>query len=50
MSKEEHIEKFRDCVSYSVKPLPKDSLEELIKMLMNLEEIDDVGEIARLVS
>ena len=50
MSKEEHIEKFSDCVSYSVKPLPKDSLEELIKMLTKLEEVDDVTEIIRLVS
>jgi 2-methylcitrate dehydratase PrpD len=50
MSIEEHIEKFRDCVSYSVKPLPKDRVEEVIKMLTRLEEADDVSEIIRLVS
>jgi 2-methylcitrate dehydratase PrpD len=50
MGREEHIEKFRDCVSYSVKPLPEDSVERLIEMLMKMEEIRDVGEIIRLVS
>jgi len=45
MSKEEHIEKFRDCVSYSAKPLSNDRVEEVIKMLTNLEEVDDVSQI-----
>ncbi|MHC4891502.1 MAG: MmgE/PrpD family protein [Planctomycetota bacterium] len=50
MCKEEHIEKFRDCASYSVKPLSKDRVEEVIKMLTNLEEVDDVSQIIQSVS
>jgi len=50
ISKAELIEKFRDCVSYSVRPLPKDSAEEVIKMVDKLEKVDDVSEIIELVS
>jgi 2-methylcitrate dehydratase PrpD len=50
IGKEEHLEKFRDCASYSVKPLSNERVEEVIKMLINLEEVDDVSQIIRLVS
>jgi 2-methylcitrate dehydratase PrpD len=50
MGMEEHIEKFRDCVSYLAKPLGKDREERLIEMLIRLEELDDVREIVRVVS
>ena len=50
MSNEEHVEKFRDCASYAVKPLTIDRLEEAVKMLTDLENVDDVSRIIRLVS
>jgi len=33
-----------------VKPLAEDSVEQLIKMVGNLEELDDIREIIQLVS
>jgi 2-methylcitrate dehydratase PrpD len=48
MSKEDHIEKFRDCVSYSVKPFPKKTLEDLIDRLLRLEELEDIRRIVSL--
>jgi len=50
ISKGELVEKFRDCTSYSVKPLPKDSVEKVIEMVDKLEEVGDVSQIIRLVS
>lgn len=50
ISKEDLVEKFRDCTSYSAKPLPKDSVEKVIRMVGNLEELEDVSQIIQLVS
>ncbi len=50
MSLKEHIEKFSDCASYSVKPLSREQVEKAIQMLTSLEEMDDVSQIIRLLS
>lgn len=50
ISKEGLIEKFTDCASFAIKPLTKDRLKTLIDMVMNLEEVDDVGAIVRLLA
>jgi len=50
VGKEELVEKFRDCVSYSAKRLSKDTVEKLIRMINNLEELEDVRQIIKLVS
>lgn len=50
ISKGELVEKFRDCISYSASPLPKDSVEKVIEMVANLEEVDDVSQIIQLIS
>lgn len=50
ISKEELIGKFKDCASYSVHPLTKDSVESVLQLVDNLEEIEDVSQIIRLVS
>lgn len=50
ISKEELVEKFRECACYSIRPLPKDSVEEVLKMVSRLEEVDDVSQIIQLVS
>ena len=50
ISKEELVEKFRDCASYSAKPLSKDSVERVIRTVSNLEELEDASQIIQLVS
>ncbi|MBI4334527.1 MAG: MmgE/PrpD family protein [Chloroflexi bacterium] len=44
------IQKFMDCASYSAKPLTKNSLENVIEMVMKLEKVDDVGSVVRLLA
>jgi len=50
ISKSELIEKFRECASYSAKPLFRSTVDELITLIENPEELDDIREIVRLVS
>ncbi len=42
LTKEEHLEKFRDCVSYGGKPLPKENIERIISLVDGLQEVKDV--------
>ena len=42
--------KFRDCISFSVKPVPARNIERVIESVRNLESVSDVGEIIRLLS
>ncbi|MFC2058599.1 MmgE/PrpD family protein [Chloroflexota bacterium] len=50
MSWDSLIEKFRDCASYSAKPIAKESVEQAIHMTTNLEGVNDVSEIIQLLS
>ncbi|NDZ18755.1 MmgE/PrpD family protein [Variovorax sp. WS11] len=50
MTLEHHVEKFRDCASYSAKPLSAATVDAVIGMVHRLEELDDVGEVVRLLS
>lgn len=45
----ELVEKFRDCVSHSAKPLPKDNIERAIDLCDHLEDVGDVSQIVRLL-
>lgn len=42
LTKEEHKERFQDCVSYARKPLPPENIEKLVSLITHLEELDDV--------
>jgi 2-methylcitrate dehydratase PrpD len=42
LSREEHVERFQDCVNYANKPLPKENIERIISMVGRLEEAKDV--------
>ncbi len=42
--------KFRDCVSYAVKPFAKEKVEGIIELVHNLEAVEDVGDLIRLLS
>jgi 2-methylcitrate dehydratase PrpD len=49
ISREFLIEKFRDCTKYAVKSLTKTRIEKVIDQVVNLEQVDDVGGIIRLL-
>ena len=49
MTREQHIEKFRDCAAYSAKRLPEADIERVIQMVERLEAVEDAGEIVRLL-
>jgi hypothetical protein len=42
LTREEHNERFQDCVSYARKPLPPENVEKLVSLVAQLEELDDV--------
>lgn len=44
------IQKFRDCVSFSVRPVSKDAVDGIIEMIMKLERTDNVGRIVQSLS
>jgi 2-methylcitrate dehydratase PrpD len=50
MSSQEVNEKFRDCASYSARSLSKQDVEKVVRMINNLEDIEDVREITRLLA
>jgi len=49
VSIEEVAQKFRRCAAFSAKPIPKENIEEIIRIVSNLETIPDVGELVRIV-
>lgn len=50
VSTERLIQKFADCASYSIMYTSEESLKTVIDMVTNLEDVDDVGAIVRLLS
>jgi len=50
MTREHHVEKFRDCASYSAKPLSDAEVDTVIGLVDRLEELDDVADIVRMLS
>ncbi len=49
LTKEEHIARFRDCVSYGGKPLPKKNPEKIISMVDRIEETKDIRDLISLL-
>jgi 2-methylcitrate dehydratase PrpD len=49
ITKEDLVAKFRDCVSYSAKPVSKEQVEKVISMVDGLEKIKDVSKIVRML-
>ncbi|MFC2019078.1 MmgE/PrpD family protein [Chloroflexota bacterium] len=41
--------KFRDCARFAARPLPPENIDEVIRLVHNLEEVSDVGRIAGLL-
>ena len=42
--------KFRDCASYSVKPLSDEQMDRVIAQIRQLEQVDDIREVIELLS
>jgi 2-methylcitrate dehydratase PrpD len=42
--------KFRDCVSFSAKPIPAQNIERAIELVRDLDELADATEIVRLLT
>jgi len=49
LTRDEHIERFRDCINYANKPLPTGNIEKLISMVYGLEEVKDVSNLIPLL-
>jgi 2-methylcitrate dehydratase PrpD len=47
LSMEDLISKFKDCASYSVKPLSESEVDGLIELLTGLENVEDVSQITQ---
>lgn len=44
------IEKFKACLPFAAKPISEDRMNEIVKLVANLEQVDDVADIARLLT
>jgi 2-methylcitrate dehydratase PrpD len=49
LTKEEHIERFQECVSYANKPMPKANTKKIVFMVGRLEEVKDVRNLIPLL-
>lgn len=49
MSEKEFLDKFRDCASYTIKPISVDKIDRALELLKNLENVDDITEIILLL-
>lgn len=49
MTMAEVVEKFKECVRFSARPLKQGKVNELIQLVSNLEEVDDVRKIVKLL-
>ncbi|MDI7259282.1 MAG: MmgE/PrpD family protein [Thermodesulfobacteriota bacterium] len=50
ISKEDVINKFWDCISYSARPLSKEAAEKVFETVIDLERVQDIGSFIRLLS
>ncbi len=45
LTKEEHLEHFRDCMKYARKPLSEENAAQIVSLIDRLEEVEDVRRI-----
>lgn len=50
MTFDDVVEKFKYCCGYSVKPIPQENQNKVIKMVKGIEEVTDVSQIVRLLA
>ncbi len=44
------LDKFRNCASFSARPVSAEKIEQVINLVCNLEQVEDATEIVRLLS
>ena len=49
LTKEEHNQRFQNCVSYAEKPLPPENIEQVVSLVSQLEELADVRSLIPLL-
>ena len=49
ISKEDLVAKFKDCVSFSARPLSRRRTETLISRILGLEELEDASTVVRML-
>jgi len=49
VSVEEVAQKFRKCAAFSVKPISDKNIEEIIRVIGNLEMVSDVSSVVRMI-
>jgi len=42
LTKEEHLQRFRDCIDFAARPLPEEKIKNLVDAVNSLEEMDDI--------
>ncbi|MFC1930481.1 MmgE/PrpD family protein [Chloroflexota bacterium] len=50
MSRDSLVQKFTECASHALKPLSQSNLDYLVENILNLEEVDDVTTIIRMLA
>ena len=50
VSKESLIEKFKDCMSFSIKPIPEKNIEKFIDQIESLDEVKDMSAVVGLLT
>ncbi len=43
------IRKFKDCLQYAKQPIPAQQVDQLVKTLLNLEAVEDIRDISKLL-
>jgi 2-methylcitrate dehydratase PrpD len=49
MSDADVISKFKDCLQYAKQPIPTQQVDQLVETLLNLEAVEDISEISKLL-
>jgi len=49
-SMEDVVNKFKDCVAFSVKPMPEKNIQEIISKVKNLEAVSDIADVVNLLA
>lgn len=49
LTSEENMERFRNCISFAGKPLPQETIEELVSLVSEFEEVKDVRSLIPLL-
>jgi hypothetical protein len=50
LTRDQHLAKFRECCTYAATPMASAKVEGLIEMVDQLEQIDDVRDLAALLA